>query len=163
MITTALAVVLLLSLLIIPFGLPGIWVMILAAVAYAWFVPGASIGALAIIGCVAIALVSEVLDITVAARYTRKYGGSSRGAWGALVGGMVGAIAGVPVPIVGSVLGALVGSFLGALILELASGSAGDTAARAAKGAAVGRAVATALKVAAGCVIAAWILAAAIL
>ena len=72
------------------------------------------------------------------------------------------AIVGVPVPVVGSVIGAFAGSFLGALVAEYSRGAEHDVAARAASGAAIGRAVAMGLKAAAGCVIAAWLLAAAI-
>jgi uncharacterized protein YqgC (DUF456 family) len=155
-----LALVLLLSLIIIPLGLPGVWVMVLAAVAYLWLVPAAPFGWMVIVGCVAIAVLSEALDLVLAARYTRKYGGSRRGAWGAIVGGLAGAIVGVPVPIIGSVIGAFVGSFLGALVAEYTAGASHESAARAATGATIGRAIATAAKVGAGCVIAAWILAA---
>lgn len=158
-----LAVALLLSLVLIPIGLPGTWAMVLAGVAYSYFVPDGGIGAVAIVGCVAIALVAELLDFTVSARYTRKYGGSRRGAWGAIVGGVAGAVVGVPVPIIGSVLGAIAGSFAGALVAEYSGGAAHATAARAATGAAIGRAVAMGLKSGAGCVIAAWMLAAALL
>jgi hypothetical protein len=157
-----LAVVLVLSLALIPLGLPGTWVMILAGVTYGYLVPAGGIGAVAILGCLGIALIAEVLDFTVSARYTRKFGGSKRGAWGAIIGGIIGAVVGLPVPIVGSVLGAIAGSFAGALFAEYTGGAAHLTAARAATGAAIGRAVAMGLKAGAGCVIAAWLLGAAI-
>lgn len=158
-----LAVALLACLLIIPVGLPGTWGMIVAAALYAWLATAAHLGGMIILLAVGIALVAEVLDFAVSARYTRKYGGSKRGAWGALIGGLVGAIVGVPVPIIGSVIGAMVGAFAGALIFEYTTGASHGTAAKAATGAAIGRAVAMALKVAAGCVIAAILLSAAIL
>ena len=161
--TILLAVVLLISLALIPFGLPGIWLMVAASIAMMFFAPVAPFGWMVVIGCAAIALVSEVLDIVVAARYTKKYGGSSRAAWGAVLGGIVGAIIGVPVPVLGSIIGALAGSFVGALIGEYSVGASHDGATRAATGATIGRAIATALKVGAGCVVAAWILAAALI
>lgn len=158
-----LALIFIVALLLIPLGLPGIWLMVLSLVAYVWFVPGAHIGWLVVVGCAAIAALSEVLDLVLAAAYTRKYGGSRRGAWGAVIGGIVGAFVGVPVPIIGSVIGAFAGSFAGALLGEYSAGASHEGAARAATGATIGRAIATALKVAAACVIAAWTLAAALL
>ena len=158
----ALTVGLFLALLSIPVGLPGTWLMIGAGLLYSYLVPISGIGAVVIAGCAVIALVAELLDVAVAGRYTRKYGGSTRGAWGAILGGIVGAIVGVPVPVVGSVIGAFAGSFLGALVAEYSRGAEHDVAARAASGAAIGRAVAMGIKATAGCVIAAWLLAAAI-
>lgn len=157
------ALILLLSLVLVPIGLPGIWLMVLAGVAYLWLAPVAPFGWLVIIGCVAIATIAEVLEFVLSASYTKKYGGTNRGAWGALVGGLVGAIIGVPIPIIGSVIGAFVGAFGGALVMELSRGATGEGATRAATGATIGRAIAMALKVAAGCMIAAWLFGAALL
>lgn len=162
MTTLLLALALGVSLLAIPFGLPGTWLMVLSA-----FVASRTgdvhLGAVTLVGIALIALGSELLDVVLAARYTRRYGGSNRGAWGAIAGGFVGAIVGVPVPILGSVLGALAGSFVGALAFEVWGGASQDVATRAATGAAIGRAVAMACKAAAGCVIAAWVLGAVLL
>ena len=157
------ALFLLVSLALIPIGLPGIWLMIAGAIGLGWFSPVAQIGWLVIGGCAAIALVSEVLDFVVASKYTRKFGGSNRGAWGAIIGGVVGALVGVPIPVIGSIIGAIAGSFLGALVAEISGGASQDGATRAATGAAVGRAIAMGLKVAAGLVIAIWLLAAMVL
>ncbi len=156
-----LAIILGCALLAIPFGLPGTWLMVLAAFAADRFgdVP---IGAVTLVGVALLALVAEVLDLALSARYTRKYGGSSRGVWGAILGGFVGAIVGVPLPIIGSVLGALGGSFAGALAFEVWGGASHDAATRAATGAAIGRALAIASKAAAGCAIVAWVLGAAL-
>ncbi|HET9453800.1 MAG TPA: DUF456 domain-containing protein [Gemmatimonadaceae bacterium] len=156
-----LAAILILSLFIIPIGLPGTWVMLAAGVGYSILVPN-SIGMFALIGTTIVAVVAEIFEFTLAGKYARKYGGSRRAGWGAIIGGTVGAIVGVPVPLIGPIIGAFVGSFLGALVAEFSRGTNVDAATRVAWGALVGRAVAAALKVAAGCVIAAWLLWAAI-
>jgi len=148
------ALLVLLSLLAIPFGVPGIWIMIAGALGMVWLSPVGHAGWIVISVCVGIALVSEILDFVVASRYTKKFGGSNRAAWGAIIGGIVGAIMGVPVPIVGPIVGAVAGSFLGALALELSTGAPVEGATRAATGAAIGRTLATGLKVGAGLVIA---------
>src|SRR5687768_15502665 len=106
-----LAIVLFAALLLIPLGLPGTWVMIAAAMGYG-YLAGAGIGFPTLLLAFALAVVGEVVEFTLAARYTRKYGGSRRAGWGAIVGGIIGAIVGVPVPIIGSVIGAFAGAFL---------------------------------------------------
>lgn len=154
-----LAGVLALSLFLVPLGLPGIWVMIVAAFAWNWFVPTMAIGGLALGIAVALAVVAEVLEFTVSARYTTRYGGSRRAGWGAIFGGIAGAIVGVPVPVIGSVIGAFAGAFVGALVLEYSRREAtGDSATRVATGALIGRVIAAAVKTGLGCAVAAVLL-----
>jgi uncharacterized protein YqgC (DUF456 family) len=147
----------LISLVLIPFGLPGLWLMILSALGYLLLLPG-SIGWGTLAGATLLGVVAEVLEFTLAGKYTRNYGGSPRATWGAILGGLAGAIIGVPVPILGSIIGAFVGSFAGALIAELTRGSSSGTAMRAAKGALIGRAIAAAMKCAFGIAIAVWVI-----
>ena len=158
-----LAAILLVSLFLIPLGLPGTWVMIAAGVGYSLLVPN-SIGIFALVAVTALAVVGEVFEFTLAGKYARKYGGSRRASWGAIIGGTIGAIMGVPFPIpfVGSIVGAFVGAFVGALVMEYSRGSDPHTATRVATGALIGRVVAAALKVAIGFVIAVWLVSAAL-
>jgi uncharacterized protein YqgC (DUF456 family) len=156
-----LAAILLLSLFIIPLGLPGTWVMLAAGVGYSILVPN-SIGMIALVGTTVVAVVAEVIEFTLAGKYARKYGGSKRSGWGAIIGGTVGAIIGVPVPIVGPIIGAFAGAFVGAMVFEYTKEANHATAVRVAWGALVGRAIAAALKVFAGIIIAAWLMVAAL-
>ena len=156
-----LALVLLGCLLIIPLGLPGTWLMVGAALAYPLLVGDESIGVGTLIGTALLALAAEVVEFGLAGRYARKYGGSRRAEWGAIIGGLAGAFIGVPVPIVGPVIGAFAGAFIGALAGELTAGSSARDSTRAATGALIGRVVAAAMKVAVGVVIAAWVMVAA--
>lgn len=156
-----LAAVLLVSLFLIPLGLPGTWVMLAAGVGYSILVPN-SIGWFTLAGTTIIAIIAEIFEFTLAGTYARKYGGSKRASWGAIIGSIVGAIVGVPVPIIGSIIGAFVGAFLGALVFEYSRGSGAGTSTRVATGALIGRAVATALKVGAGVAIAFWLVLAAL-
>ena len=157
------AAVLLLSLFLIPLGLPGLWLMIGAALGFNMLVASDPIGWFAIGGSLVLAVIAEVLEFTLSARYTQKYGGSRRAAWGAILGGIAGAIVGVPVPIVGSVIGAFVGSFAGALVAEYTRREAtAGTATKVATGALIGRVVAAAMKTTIGVAIAAWLVAAAV-
>ena len=152
-----LAIVLMASLIMIPFGLPGLWVMLGAAVIYTYTGGGAAIGTATLILIGVVAVIAEVIEYVLSARYVRVYGGSRRGAWGAIIGGTIGAIMGVPIPIIGSLVGAFAGSFVGALVAELSAGAGKKDASKAAFGAMVGRAVAAAMKVAVGLGIAVWI------
>lgn len=156
-----LGLILLVSLFIIPLGLPGTWVMVAAAIGYSILVPN-SIGMVTIVAITVLAVLAEVWEFTLAGKYAKKYGGSKRASWGAIIGGTVGAIIGVPVPIVGPIIGAFAGSFIGALVFEYSRGSGAQASTRVATGALIGRAVAAALKVAIGFAIAAWLMVAAI-
>ncbi|MFL5595569.1 MAG: DUF456 domain-containing protein [Gemmatimonadaceae bacterium] len=157
-----LAGVIVLSLVLIVLGFPGLWIMVASAVTYNMIVPGDPIGWVTLIVVGVLALVAELLDFVMTGRYARKYGGSRRAGWGAILGGIVGAMVGVPIPIVGPVIGAFVGSFLGALIAELTGGSSAGDATRVAKGALIGRVVSTALKIGIGFTIGVWIFIAAL-
>jgi uncharacterized protein YqgC (DUF456 family) len=152
-----LTLVLIISLALIALGLPGLWVMIASAVVYNLTVPPGPISWITIVGIAILGVVAEVIEFTLSGKYARKYGGSRRAGWGAMIGGMVGAFLGFPVPIVGPIIGAFIGSFVGALAGELSVGSGAKASTRAATGALIGRALATAMKMGVGCAIAAWI------
>ena len=157
-----LGAVLFCALLVIPLGLPGTWLIVATALAYLLLVPHSGITVITIVGTAAIALGAELLELLVVGRTTRRYGGSRRAAWGAIMGGLLGAMVGVPVPIVGPMLGGFVGAFLGALLGEFEATGDHRVAASAAFGAIVARAASMAMKVAVAVVMAAWILAAAV-
>ena len=94
-----LACVIILSLILIVLGLPGLWVMVATAVTYNVVVPGDPIGWFSLVAVTVLALVAELLEFSLSGKYARKYGGSRRAGWGAIIGGIVGAMVGFPVPI----------------------------------------------------------------
>ncbi len=151
------------GLLVVPLGLPGLWVMLGAALLYSVVLPAGGIGAWTLLGAVALVMLAEVLEFTISGKYTRRYGGSRRASWGAIVGGLVGAVVGVPIPVIGSVLAAFAGAFVGAYIGErtMHRDVRGDPT-RVATGAVVGRAVAAAVKSGLGVVVAIWLFVAAV-
>ena len=147
---------------LIPLGLPGLWLMLAAGFAYDMLMPGPDpIGIWNIAGALVLAVLAEIAEFTLAGKYARKYGGSRRAGWGAILGGIVGAFMGVPVPIIGSVIGAFAGAFIGALAFEYMGNRNASAATRVAWGALIGRVVAAGLKVAVGVAIGAWLLLAA--
>jgi len=139
---------------LVPLGLPGLWIMVAGVVGYGWLTAFRSVGVATIAIVLGLALLGEVIEAWLGFRFARTFGGSRRSAWGALVGGIVGAVMGVPVPVVGSVIGAFVGSFAGAALFEYSLSRTPETAVRAGWGAVVGRATAAAAKIALGVVIA---------
>jgi uncharacterized protein YqgC (DUF456 family) len=157
-----LAAVIVLSLIMIPFGMPGTLVMFAAALCYKLLVPQGGIGWTSVVVVGILMAIAEGLEWTLASRFAKKYGGSRRAGWGAAIGGMVGAFMGVPLPVIGSIIGAFVGAFVGALVFEMSRGSGGGTATRVAWGALIGRVVAAAIKMGIGLVMAIWLLAAAL-
>ena len=152
-----LAIVLVVSIVLIVLGLPGLWIMIASAITYNIVVPERPMSWLTVVGICTLGVVAEVLDFSLAGRYARKYGGSRKAAWGAIIGGMIGAFIGVPVPIAGPVIGALIGSFVGALVGEVRNGAERGAATKVATGALIGRVMGTVIKVALGFTIAIWI------
>ncbi len=157
-----LTAVIVISLVLVVFGLPGLWIMIASAVCYRILLPDHPISWFTIVAITILAIIAEVFEFTLTGKYARKYGGSRRAGWGAIIGGFIGMMVGIPIPVIGSVIGAFAGSFAGAFIAEISGGKSNTAGAtRVATGALVGRVVATAMKVGIGCAIAAWILVAA--
>ncbi|HEX2090902.1 MAG TPA: DUF456 domain-containing protein [Longimicrobiaceae bacterium] len=136
------------GILLIPFGLPGIWLQLLALAAYAWATGWATVGPVALGFILLLAVAAEWIEFSLGGRFARKYGGSRRAAWGAILGGIAGAFVGLPVPVLGSVIGSFLGSFAGAVLFELwAARQAGmRPALRTGWGALLGRLAAVAVK-----------------
>jgi uncharacterized protein len=143
----------LLGLALIPLGLPGLWVMAGGFLAYGWLTAFRSVSVASIAIVIGLAFLGEIVEGWLGFRLARRYGGSSRAGWGALVGGLVGAGVGVPVPVVGSVIGAFVGSFAGAAVFEFVGSRRANVAIGAGWGAVLGRAAAAAAKIGLGLVI----------
>jgi len=118
------------GLVLVPLGLPGLWVMVGGVLGY---------GALTGFRTIGVATIAIVLGLAFL---------------GELVGGIAGAMVGVPVPIVGSVIGAFTGAFVGAALFEYSVSRTPGVAVRAGWGAVLGRAAGAAAKIALGVVIA---------
>jgi hypothetical protein len=129
------------AVLLVPFGLPGTWIQVAAAAVLVLVTGGVRLGWGWVATFVGLAVVGEVVELVAGQWGARRFGGSRRAAWGALIGGVVGAlVGGIPIPIVGAIVMSFVGTFVGALV--------GETSARGARpelrvglGAVVGRAL----------------------
>ena len=144
---TLLILALIAGLLMVPLGLPGTWLQVVALGAYAW-THGWRGGWAFVVAALALAAIAEVVEFAMGGRFARKYGGSRRAGWGAILGGLVGAFVGIPVPIIGSVIGAFIGAFAGAALLELTKNPEMRGALRVGWGAFIGRLAATVMKAA---------------
>lgn len=147
-----LALICLTGLCLVALGLPGLWLIGLATLGYGAVTRFATLGWGTIVAVLALAGVGELLEVWLGYGLARKYGGSRRAGWGALLGGLVGAAVGVPVPVIGSVIGALAGSFVGAAVFEYSATWQSDVALRAGWGALLGRVAANTAKIAVGLV-----------
>ena len=140
----------LIGLVLIPFGLPGLWVILLGIVGYGWATDFQTLSTGFLVLAIALAILGEVLESWIGFRFAKRYGGSSRAGWGALVGGLIGAIMGVPIPIIGSVIGGFVGAFVGAALFEYTRARQAEGSVKAGWGAVLGRAAAVAIKMGLG-------------
>src|SRR5260370_2780376 len=105
-----LALCLVVGLLLVPLGLPGLWIMVGGILLYAGLTEYRSVGVVTMLVVLGLAFLGEIVEWWIGYGMTRRYGGSRRAGWGALIGGIVGAVVGGPGPIVGSVVAAFVGS-----------------------------------------------------
>lgn len=148
MLTLALLVLaFLVGLLLIPFGLPGLWLMVLALLGYAALGRFEQVGLAALGFVVVLAVLAEAAEAWLGFRFAKRYGGSSRAGWGAMAGGLIGAVLGTPVPLIGNIVGAFLGAFIGAALLEYGSNPDMRSSLGAGWGAVLGRAAGAALKI----------------
>lgn len=136
--------------------LPGIWLVMVAALLYqggtmmagvpapfSWWTLGIAFG---------LAVLGEVVELATGAVGAAAGGGRTRGAAGAMLGSVIGAVLGIFVfafiPLIGPLIGALLGAAIGAFAGELSYGD--RTAGQAvlpAVGAAMGRVAGVAAKI----------------
>jgi uncharacterized protein YqgC (DUF456 family) len=142
------------GLVLIPIGLPGLWLMVVALIGYAALGGFQQVGWETLAAALVLAAVAELAEAWLGFRLAQRYGGTSGSGWGAFLGGLVGAVVGTPVPVVGNILGAFIGAFLGAAILTRGSDTDIRLTLGAGWGAVLGRAAGAAVKIAVGFTIA---------
>jgi uncharacterized protein YqgC (DUF456 family) len=133
---------------LIPFGLPGLWLVVLGAVGYAALTGFREVGAGLLAVAVGLAAAAEALEYLLGMQFASRYGGSRRAGWGALLGGLAGGLVGLPLPVAGSVVGAFLGAFAGAALAQWTQARRWSPSLRAGWGAVLGKAWGTAAKVA---------------
>jgi uncharacterized protein YqgC (DUF456 family) len=116
----ALIIVCLVAILLTVIRMPGTWLIVVAALIFAWLtgwerMPPAWIGLLA-----GIALLGEGVELLASVITARRAGATKQAAWGGLIGGFLGMLVlSPPLLIIGTFLGAILGCFLGAAVAEM--------------------------------------------
>src|SRR2546430_16785232 len=91
--TVLLALCLLAGLVLVPLGLPGLWVKVAGVAGYGWLMDFRSVGVTTIALVLGLAVVSGIVETWLGFRHAPRYGGWSRAGRGAVVrrgGGGVG-------------------------------------------------------------------------
>jgi uncharacterized protein YqgC (DUF456 family) len=107
-------------------GMPGNWLLVAAAGAYAWATGFAHLGPWGLGTLLALATLAEFLETALGGVTAGRAGGSKRGMAGAILGGIAGVLIGtpllaipitalLPIPVLGTVIGSVVGMILGGL------------------------------------------------
>jgi uncharacterized protein YqgC (DUF456 family) len=110
-------------------GLPGNWLALVAACAYAWLMPAghlADFGWVVLCILLLLAVLGEIIELAAGSAGARGAGASRRATAlamaGAIIGAIVGLFIGLPIPVVGQVLASLLfrglGAMLGAMLGE---------------------------------------------
>ena len=140
--------VMLVGVAIIPFGVPGQFIIVGAGVAFVLIAGPQVISWWTVLGVLGLAVLAEVMEATAGFFGASQAEGSFWSSVGAVIGGLAGAIIGSMIlPLVGSLLGAFVGTFLGAFAVEYSRTQAFAKSGQVAKGALIGRIIASVLKV----------------
>jgi uncharacterized protein YqgC (DUF456 family) len=147
----AIVLVQLAALCMIPLGLPGTWLQVFAAGIVAWRMDRPLWGFAIVL---ALAVAGEIAETLSGQWGARRFGGSRRAAWGALIGGFAGLFIGTPIPVLGSLAMSFVGTFAGALAGEMMERGRLAPELRVGVGAMVGRAVGIGMKLGTAFVIA---------
>ena len=118
-----LALLLLLGLALIPFGLPGTFVIVSAAGLYGYFTDFTAVTFPVVLALLAAALLAEGVEALAGVIGARRYGSGNFGVILSIVGGLAGAVLGAPVLFgLGALPGAFIGAFAGAVGAELLRG-----------------------------------------
>lgn len=110
-----------LGLILVPFSLPGTWLIVLTSVIYSIFYPyrqGESVIAVNAI-LIVMAILGEILEFAIGTFGGKTFKVSNGAIVSAFVGGIIGAIIASPIFLIGALLGLFIGAFLGAFIYEL--------------------------------------------
>ena len=137
------------ALLVIPFGLPGTFLIVLSALLYGLATEFVEITWGTISLLFASALFAEGVEAAAGIMGAKRYGSGNMGVFASLAGGIVGALLGAPLFFgLGAIPGALLGAFAGAVVAEAMRGRALNDALRAGWGTFLGRIAGTTVKVA---------------
>jgi uncharacterized protein YqgC (DUF456 family) len=146
------------SLILVPFGLPGNWLIVITTTLFGWWQRESNVFSIYTLIIIAVlALAGEIIEFFAGTAGARKAGAGWLAAIVAIFGGLLGAIVGtLAVPLLGTIIGACLGAGLGVYIVERRSGKTSEASMRSGMGASVGRFIGTIAKLAIG--VAIWLI-----
>lgn len=136
------SLLLVLSLVLLFVGLPGIWLILIITGIWAFFVQAPALFSLGFfIPLILLAVIGEVAEFFAGYYGTKRFGGSSKGGLGGIIGGFIGAILGAAFFFgFGAIPGAFAGAFAGCFFVEkILNASSTENAVSAAWGTILGR------------------------
>jgi uncharacterized protein YqgC (DUF456 family) len=144
-------------LMLVLFGVPGNWLMVLSTCLFAWWKWDQRVfSGWTLIAIAALALLGELVEFLAGMLGARGSGASWRASVAAVFGAILGAVFGtvtIPVLFLGTVLGASIGAGFAVWVVEIARGELPEHSLRRGVGAGLGQCIGTASKMMLGLVI----------
>ena len=144
-------------LVLVIFGLPGNWLIVISTCLFAWWRWEDGVFSIyVLIAMVALAVLGELFEFLGGMHGAKRAGASWRGSIAAIAGAVAGAVIGtflIPVLFLGTILGACIGAGLATWSLELSRGRKMDESVRCAVGAGLGELLGITAKVTVGIII----------
>ncbi len=141
----------------VPFALPGNWLIVITTALFAWWrADDAVFSIYTLIAIAVLALLGELIEFFGGMGGARKAGARLRGSLGAIIGAITGAVLGtfiIPIPFLGTLLGSCIGAGLGAWALESLGGRQMHESVHTGLGAGLGQLLGTTTKLAIGFII----------
>lgn len=140
---------------LVPFALPGNWLIVITTALFAWWHAEHEIfSPYTLVAITALALLGEVVEFFGGVGGARKAGARFLGSLGAIIGAVVGAVLGTfIIPVLGTILGSCAGAAIGACVFEASSGRRMEDSVRLGFGAGLGHFLGTTIKIALGLLI----------
>jgi len=131
-------ILLVFSVITIPFNLPGNVIIVILKFLHSWLWVGKIDWKIIIILAV-IATISELLEFFVTVKSTEKFGGSRNSMIASIIGSIVGAFVGSGfILLIGTLLGAMIGAYIGSFLVDYYENKNLETAMRTGLGAFTG-------------------------
>jgi uncharacterized protein YqgC (DUF456 family) len=139
-------------LVLVPFALPGNWLIVITTSLFAWWRwQDGVFSPYTLIAIAILALIGELVEFFAAAGGAKKAGATLLASVAAIIGAIAGALIGTLVlPLLGTIIGACIGAGLAASIVELAAGKTPDASIRSGLGASLGHLLGSTAKLAIG-------------
>lgn len=142
---------------LVPFALPGNWLIVITTALFAWWHAEDGIFSLyTLVAITALAILGELVEFFGGVAGAKKAGARFRGSLGALIGALTGAVLGtflIPIPLLGTLLGSCAGAAIVACVFEVSSGRRMEDSFRLGFGAGLGHFLGTTTKIALGLLI----------